>query len=48
MDLDWYIETYFEFLSTFMTPRLYVNELKVELEEFKAYIWIRGIINEDW
>ena len=34
--------------STFNTPRLYFNELKVELEDFKAYIWIRGIINEHW
>ena len=48
MDLQWYIETHFDMKSTFNTPRLYFNELLVELDEFKAYIWIRGIINTDF
>ena len=48
MDLRFYIETYFYMKSTFNTPRLYFNELKIELEDFKAYIWIRGIVNEHW
>jgi hypothetical protein len=48
MDLRFYIETYFYMKSTFNTPRLYFNELKIELEDFKAYIWVRGTINEDW
>ena len=47
-DLRWYIETYFEVISTFDTPRLYFNELKADLEEFKAYIWMRINFNEDY
>ena len=45
MDLRFYTETHFYMKSTLNLPRLYFNELIAELEEFKAYIWIRGIIN---
>ena len=41
MDLEIYIEAFFEMKSTWNTPRLYYNELEMELEEFKAYIWMR-------
>ena len=48
--MDWraYLETYFYVKSTFDTPRLYYNKFITELKDFKAYIWIRGIMNQDW
>lgn len=47
-DLRFYIETIFNMLMTFNVPRLYFNEFKVELEEFKAYIWLRAVVNQDF
>ena len=41
IDLRAFVETHFYVKSEFNTPRLYYNELIVELKEFKAYIWFR-------
>ena len=48
VDLRFYVETSFNSKSTFNVPRLYFNEFKLELEEFKAYIWFRETVNQDF
>lgn len=47
-DIQAYVETYFYMKSEFNTPRLYYNEVILELEEFKAYIWFRNTVNQHW